>query len=116
MYEDWTHTDVVKFYKGKQWKSKRKVIMRRDDYKCRHCNRYGKTTEAEMVHHIIPLDTIPDLLYENINLLSLCNSCHGRMHDRTTRVLTDEGLGWVKRIPELKGMWVALNRIKGSRN
>lgn len=40
-------------YKSKKWKQFRKRILRRDKYICRECNRYGKTTGANTVHHCI---------------------------------------------------------------
>ena len=40
-----------KFYKSKKWKTKRQSILRRDEYLCRECKRYGKTTPATTVHH-----------------------------------------------------------------
>lgn len=116
MYRQITMGELGKVYKGTRWRKKRKVIFRRDGYLCRHCRRYGRTRESQMVHHIIPVEVIPELLYENENLLSLCNKCHSKMHDRINDRLTDEGLGWVKRIPLLKEMWESLEKIKGVYN
>lgn len=86
------------FYKKKHWKVKRSVILRRDEYMCQECKRYGKTTEAQTVHHIYPISSRSDLAMVNMNLISLCNKCHERMHDRQTDELTALGMRWVERI------------------
>ena len=89
------------FYKTKKWETKRQSILRRDEYLCRECKRYGKTTPATTVHHILPLEQRPDLKLHTINLISLCESCHNQMHDRNTNELTEKGLQWVERISPL---------------
>jgi 5-methylcytosine-specific restriction protein A len=86
------------FHKTTKWKNKRGNILRRDEYMCRECNRYGKTIEATMVHHVIPVDERPDLGLSSKNLISLCKTCHGKMHDRVTNQLTALGIAWVERI------------------
>lgn len=82
-------------YKSKKWERKRQAILRRDNYLCRECKRYGKTTSANTVHHIMPVEMSSELVYDNNNLISLCNSCHNGMHYRETRELTTKGLRWV---------------------
>lgn len=86
------------FYKTNRWKNKRKVILKRDDYKCQECKRYGKNTPATTVHHIIPLEQMPDLKLNSLNLISLCQECHNKMHDRITDELTELGRKWVERV------------------
>lgn len=83
------------FYLTTKWKKKRAKILRRDQYQCQECKRYGKATQATTVHHIHPLTARPDLRLTSWNLLSLCNTCHDRMHDRNTDELTDRGKRWV---------------------
>ena len=78
-------------YKDKRWKHKRENVLKRDLYLCRQCKRYGKDTQATMVHHILSVDNSPELYLDSLNLLSLCNSCHNEMHDRVTDDLTDVG-------------------------
>ena len=98
------------FYKRPQWKRKREAILKRDDYLCRECKRYGKTTTATIVHHIIPLAWC--LVYKiafalaSINLVSLCSKCHGEMHNKTNDKLTVKGLAWVKRMGEFGREWI----------
>ena len=86
------------FYKSRQWERKRAAVMRRDGYMCRECVRYGKSTAATMVHHVKPFEHYPELKLDSNNLISLCNKCHGTMHDRQTNELTDNGKAWIERI------------------
>ena len=80
-------------YNKKKWQTKRKVILKRDDYLCQECKRYGKRVDAEHVHHIVPIDERPDLELDGDNLISLCRKCHNEMHDRNTGQLTEVGQG-----------------------
>lgn len=79
------------FYHSKKWEHMRKSILRRDEYKCKWCRRYGKNTEASHVHHILPYEYYPEYSMERWNLISLCQSCHNKMHDRDTHELSAEG-------------------------
>lgn len=79
------------FLHHEHWKHKRDMILRRDSYTCQLCKRYGKTTAANHVHHIFPWEFYPQYTYENWNLISLCQQCHNRMHDRDTHEITEEG-------------------------
>lgn len=85
-------------YKGRQWLLLRTRIFKRDLYRCVHCLRYGKTTGAMVVHHVIPVEQRPELYLAGKNLISLCEACHNRMHDRDGHGLTREGKNWVRRI------------------
>ncbi|WP_174494449.1 HNH endonuclease [Salirhabdus euzebyi] len=89
-----------KFYSSKKWIRKRNNILRRDQYECRECRRYGKTTQATTVHHIFPLEFYPEFKLSEINLLSLCNECHEKMHNRFTNELTAKGINWINRIKD----------------
>jgi 5-methylcytosine-specific restriction enzyme A len=58
---------------GKQWK------MIRDRYiklhpLCEQCQRNGRLTEAQEVHHIVPLTN--GGTHEESNLMAICTSCH----------------------------------------
>jgi 5-methylcytosine-specific restriction enzyme A len=89
---------MANFYKTTRWKSKREKILRRDEYCCRECKRYGKTTVATTVHHINQLKVKPDLRLTSWNLLSLCGKCHDKMHDRNNDELTGLGKQWKERV------------------
>lgn len=98
------------FYKTLGWIRKRAKILRRDEYMCQECKRYGKTTPATMVHHIIPLAWCLihniALALASINLISLCDKCHNKMHDRDSDELTALGLEWVRRMGEIGLQWI----------
>lgn len=89
---------MINFYKTKQWIKKRAIRLRKDDYLCQECKRYGKTTQANTVHHVYPLEDYPRYRLAIWNLLSLCNKCHNSMHDRFTNELTKKGLRWKEKI------------------
>lgn len=104
----------MRFHKTSKWERKRRVILRRDEYMCRHCKRYGKTTQATMVHHIYTVEDYPALGLINENLISLCNRCHEKMHNRIDNTLTAIGIAWQERIaPLLKKVNEQLQGPKG---
>jgi 5-methylcytosine-specific restriction enzyme A len=69
-----------KFYNTKAWKKKRLYILNRDGYLCQECRKYGRNTEAKIVHHIIEVEDQPELKLKNDNLISVCPSCHNKEH------------------------------------
>ena len=88
----------MKKHKTKAWTKKSLNIRRRDLYLCQECKRYGRVTEAQMVHHIFPAEIYPELFYNDNNLISLCNSCHELMHNRADGTLTAKGLYWQRKV------------------
>ena len=106
-------------YNTKRWEHVRNARLRKDEYICQECKRYGKTMEATTVHHIIPADKCigeyRKLLYDSRNLISLCNGCHERMHMRQNRELSDAGLQLLRRkwsnIPPL---YLAIKTMDGT--
>jgi 5-methylcytosine-specific restriction protein A len=88
----------MNFYKTSKWKKKRENVLRRDEYLCRQCKRYGKNTQATTVHHVQQLETHPELRLDSNNLLSVCHICHNTFHDRVTNELTSKGIEWVERV------------------
>ena len=91
-----------RFYKTKQWERMRDSILRRDAYTCQRCRRYGRMTGARHVHHIYPFEDYPELALKPWNLISLCQQCHNRMHDRDTHELTEEGLKLQRKVEQWK--------------
>lgn len=85
------------FYKSSRWLSLRERVFRRDGYQCAECRRYGRHTQADMVHHAIPREDFPEIQYEAWNCISLCNACHERMHMRHTDSLSSAGIDAAKR-------------------
>lgn len=69
-----------KFYNSKVWKRKRLYILKRDGYLCQRCKGYGKNKEANVVHHLHEVEDRPELKLNNSNLISVCASCHNKLH------------------------------------
>lgn len=67
-------------------------MLRRDKFLCQNCLRYGKRTEATTVHHLVPLKDNYSLRLTSSNLLSLCNDCHNRCHNRNDDELSELGI------------------------
>ena len=87
-----------KFYSSKNWKRLADYIRKRDGYICRNCSRYGQRTTAREVHHVYPLESYPEYALCDWNLITLCQGCHGKMHDRNNNELTKLGEDWKKKI------------------
>jgi len=84
------------FYLSDAWKRKQEVILRKADYKCQICRRYGRIREAKEVHHIRHLDEAPELALDENNLIALCHSCHNKQHPEKVRAATERsGRGYV---------------------
>ena len=70
----------AEFCKTIAWQSRRMAVLRRDRYLCVDCKRFGRLTQATLVHHIKHYDTNPELALEPSNLVSLCSACHNKRH------------------------------------
>ena len=68
------------------------MILRRDKYKSVLAARYGKSIEAEVVHHILPVEFFPEYAFCNWNLISVSIDEHNKLHDRSSHRLTDAGI------------------------
>jgi 5-methylcytosine-specific restriction enzyme A len=85
-----------KFYDGREWKSLREHIKKRDNHECQECKRQGRvridTNEysesakrkkiALVVHHIKELEHHPELALDEDNLETICVECHNKEHGR----------------------------------
>lgn len=76
-----TREETEAFYVSKAWRRKKKAILRRDHYQCQLCKRYGRLTEAKIVHHKLELAEYPELALDDDNLISVCAACHNKLHD-----------------------------------
>ena len=91
------------FYLSTRWEHLRQKIMRRDNYMCRECLRFGRHRQGEMVHHAIPREDFPELEWTAWNLVTLCNACHERMHLRVSNELSQAGIDLATRILRSEG-------------
>lgn len=71
------------FYLSKRWKRVARRIMVRDGYQCQVSKRYGKTIQAEIVHHIFPREFFPEYEWSEWNLISVSKRTHARLHTDT---------------------------------
>lgn len=65
--------------------------MKRDGYECQNCKNYFRSKEAKTVHHIYFYENYSELALVNWNLVSLCNECHNKMHNRLADEATKLG-------------------------
>jgi len=91
-------------YQSKQWDAMRRHILHRDKYQCQLCRRYGKIRSGNHVHHIFPAEHYDEYQYKTWNLITLCQSCHNRMHDRDTHELSTAGQNLLRRTARAHGI------------
>lgn len=78
-------------YSSAKWKKKRAKILRLDGYKDVVAGWYGRTCEAQMVHHIYPAEEYPEYAWEDWNLISVSYSTHKKLENHMTGGLTELG-------------------------
>jgi len=66
------------FYATPEWRRLRDWYRARHPL-CEECQRQGRVTAAELVHHKVEISQGGELLDVG-NLESLCRSCHSRVH------------------------------------
>ena len=72
-YEKYQRDPAVKKRYGRSWKRVRDRFLAQHPL-CEVCQKEGRLTSAEEVHHIVPLSKGGTNATEN--LMSLCKSCH----------------------------------------
>src|SRR5206468_12734360 len=72
----WRQEDKA-FYSAPRWRKLRAAFLAHHPL-CAECDRHGRTTLAEHVHHVLERKARPELAYDWDNLESLCESCHSR--------------------------------------
>lgn len=76
--------------------------MKLDGYRCQIAKRYGRTEEAQVVHHIYPAEEYPEYAWQDWNLVSVSLATHNKLEDRQTGELTELGLALQRRtVPEV---------------
>lgn len=76
-YEKYDRDPVVRRRYGRVWKRIRDSYVKTHPF-CEKCYENGVLVEVEEVHHIKPL--AEGGTHERSNLISLCKSCHARIH------------------------------------
>lgn len=82
----------IRTYKEPRWLALRKRVLVRDKYLDQYWKRYGRLINAEMVHHVFPVEDFPQYQWEEWNLVSVAKSTHMMLHDRENDELTDKGM------------------------
>ena len=84
--------DKADIYNSREWKELRIAKLRSTNGLCEECMKEGIVTSARCVHHIVPIETartkdeMKRLAFcQNLpnpldGLMSLCQSCHARIH------------------------------------
>ena len=49
---------------------------------CEECLKHGIEKPLELVHHVLPIETYPELRLVMENLMSLCRNCHDEIHSK----------------------------------
>ena len=62
---------------GREWKRIRERYVRKHPL-CERCLKEGRVTPVEEVHHILPVNRGGG--NEDSNLMSVCKSCHNKIH------------------------------------
>ena len=99
---------------GSRWERKREHILRRDKYRSKLSERYGKLVQADTVHHILPVEFFPEYKFTDWNLISITGADHNTLHDRETHRLTKEGMDLAIRTARQQGLNVVeiLSRLE----
>lgn len=65
-----------------RYKPWREAVLRRDDYKCKRCGFFDIGNHA---HHLLEWKEFPALRYDVDNAITLCTSCHAKVHHELRR-------------------------------
>ena len=82
------------FYNSSEWLKLREQAIERDNGECQECKRKGYVTLDTVkekgkkkkpqlnVHHVMEIEYFPELALELDNLITVCISCHNRIHNK----------------------------------
>lgn len=91
-YEKYDRNPVVRRRYGRVWKRVRDAYVKEHPF-CEECFKKKILVPVEEVHHIKPLSEGGN--HNKSNLISLCKSCHARIHaqrgDRWNKKINGEG-------------------------
>ena len=68
-------------YKQEKWR-RLSIYYRKLHPLCVQCEKEGRVTASQMVDHIKPTKTHPELFFEWSNLRALCHPCHNRIGEK----------------------------------
>lgn len=77
----------IRLINSKEWKQLRlKKLM--NDPVCEECEKSHRSTLAIVVHHMVPVESVPTetrmkvLMFSYDNLMSVCPDCHAAIHQQ----------------------------------
>lgn len=76
-YEKYTRAPEIKKKYGGRWKKIRDRYVKQHPF-CERCFKEGRLTPVAEVHHILPVSR--GGTHAESNLMSLCQSCHNKIH------------------------------------
>ena len=88
-YEKYRRDPQTSSRYGKAWQVARKKYKAKHPL-CEMCLADGKAVPMEQVHHIVPLSQ--GGTHDENNLMSLCKSCHSRIHANVIKLISNEDL------------------------
>lgn len=70
--------EIVAPLMSRRWRSFRKTIIHRDSNLCQRCFRKYNIINGDSleVHHIKPRIDYPELMYDELNVVTLCKTCN----------------------------------------
>jgi len=70
--------NVNDFYKSLEWALVRIIVLHRNEYHCKNCNK----NPSRQVHHLNDPRYFPEISLDLANLILLCDKCHDEWHQR----------------------------------
>lgn len=90
-YIDGSSPERQKLYSRSLWGEIRKVIYKRDNYKCQRCGNPHKIDNKLNAHHIKSWAGNRKERFNLENIITLCNKCHNWVHSKRN---TDKEFLW----------------------
>lgn len=88
---DTARAERMKIYNTKRWRRLRLSHLRLHPL-CQICEREGRVTPGNDVHHITSFTSVTDkaqrelLAYDPANLMTVCDSCHAKIHNHSKSI------------------------------
>lgn len=91
-----------------EWKELRDHILERDGHECQTC----MNKENLQVHHKKYFFDVPAWYYPDNYLITLCNECHARLHEKDPTKKTKFNNNWDKIIERLGHSYAAVIQLR----
>jgi hypothetical protein len=81
-YKSGSSPERQRLYASGEWKELIRSIYRRDNYRCTQCGSPKRERRGLHAHHVKPWATHPELRADPSNIVTLCRTCHERLHSK----------------------------------